>query len=157
MGALLYCSVNTRPDVAFSVGYLCRAMSKPTDDLFADALRVLHYLERTKDLGLTYEGDDLALHGMTNLDWAVKHSTSGFVFMLNKAAIAWGSKKQTSVALSSCEAELMAGSEAAKAALYFRRYQEELEATPTPPLPRWRWTTRDGHRHRLQARAPHQD
>ena len=68
-------------------------MSKPTDDLFADALRVHHYLERTKDLGLTHEGDDLALHGMTDLDWAVKHSTSGFVFMLNKAAISWGSKK----------------------------------------------------------------
>ena len=62
---------------------------------------MLHYLERTKDLGLTYEGDDhdLALHGMTDSDWAVKHSTSGFVFMLNKAAISWGSNKQTSVAL----------------------------------------------------------
>ena len=47
VGTLLYCSVNTRPDVAFAVGYLCRAMSKPTNDLFADALRVLHYLERT--------------------------------------------------------------------------------------------------------------
>ena len=114
MGALHYCSVNTRPDVAFSVGYICRAMSKPTDDLYADALlRVLRYLERTEDLGLTYEGDDLALHGMTDSDWAVQHSTSGFVFTLNKAAISWGSKKQTSVALSSCEAELMAGSEAA--------------------------------------------
>ena len=55
MGALLRCSVNTRPDVAFAVGSLyCRAMSKLTDDLYADALRVLHYLERTKDLGLTY-------------------------------------------------------------------------------------------------------
>ena len=53
--------------------------------------------------------------------------------MLNKAAISWGSKKQTSVALSSCEAELMAGSEAAKEAVYFRRYQEELGYTD--PLP----------------------
>ena len=97
-------------------------MSKPTDDLYADALRVLYYLERTKDLGLTYEGDDLALHGMTDSDWAVKHSTSGFVFKLNCAALPWGSKKQTSVALSSCEAELMAGSEAAKEAAYHRRY-----------------------------------
>ena len=43
-------------------------MSKPTDDLYADALRALHYLEHTKDLGLTYEGDDLALHGMTDSD-----------------------------------------------------------------------------------------
>ena len=44
VGALLYCPVNTRPDVAFAVGYLCRAMSKPTDDLYAGALRVLYYL-----------------------------------------------------------------------------------------------------------------
>ena len=71
---------------------------------------------------------------MTDASWDVKHSTSGFVFLLNKAAIAWGSKKQTSVALSSCEAELMAGSEAAKEAVYFRRFQEELgypDALPT--------------------------
>ena len=116
-------------------------MSKPTDDLYADALRVLHYLERTKDLGLTYVGDDLALHGMTDSDWALKHSTSGFVFMLNKAAISQGSKKQTSVALSSCEAELMAGSEVAKEAAYHRRYQEELGYID-PLRPSWRWTTK---------------
>ena len=42
VGALLYCSVNTRPDVAFAVGYLCRAMSKPTPELYDDALRVLY-------------------------------------------------------------------------------------------------------------------
>ena len=33
VGALLYCSGNTRPDVAFAVGMLCRAMSKPTKEL----------------------------------------------------------------------------------------------------------------------------
>ena len=44
----------------------------------------------------------------------VKHSTSGWVFMLNEAAISWGSKKQKSVALSSCEAEIMAASAAAQ-------------------------------------------
>ena len=43
-------------------------MSTPTNNLYADALRVLHYHECTKDLGLTYEGDDLALHGMTDSD-----------------------------------------------------------------------------------------
>ena len=40
-------------------------MSKPTEELYAAALRVLYYLERTKDLGLTYEGDDIPLYGMT--------------------------------------------------------------------------------------------
>ena len=43
-------------------------MSKLTGNLYTDALRVLYYFERTKDLGLTYEGDDLALHGMTDSD-----------------------------------------------------------------------------------------
>ena len=59
-------------------------MAKPTDELYADALRVLYYLERTKEIGLTYEGDDAQLHGMTDSDcWAVKHSTSGYLFIFN--------------------------------------------------------------------------
>ena len=66
------------------------------------------------------------MHGFTDSDWDVKHSTSGFVFTLHRAAISWGSKKQTSVALSSCEAELMASSEAGKEAVYLRSFLEEL-------------------------------
>ena len=32
---------------------------------------------------------------------------TGWLFVLNQATISWGSKKQASVALSSCEAEIM--------------------------------------------------
>eukprot|EP00966_Prymnesium_polylepis_P219654 5081331-Prymnesium_polylepis.1 len=39
VGALLYCAVNTRPDVAYSVGMVCRAMGKPTPELYCAALR----------------------------------------------------------------------------------------------------------------------
>ena len=63
---------------------------------------------------------------MADADWATKHSTSGFVFMMSKAAISWGSKKQQSVALSSCEAEIVAASEAAKEAIYLDRLYDEL-------------------------------
>ena len=41
VGALLYCAVNTRPDIAYAVGMLCRAMGKPTQALYLDALRAL--------------------------------------------------------------------------------------------------------------------
>ena len=54
VGALLYCSTQTRPDVAFAVGYLCRAMGKPTEALYTDALHVLYYLHHHKEVGLRY-------------------------------------------------------------------------------------------------------
>eukprot|EP00965_Chrysotila_dentata_P121310 4011090-Pleurochrysis_carterae.AAC.1 len=44
--------------------------------------------------------------------------------MYNQAAISWASKKQLFVALASCEAEIIAASEATKEALYLRtRFQ----------------------------------
>eukprot|EP00965_Chrysotila_dentata_P211831 6186663-Pleurochrysis_carterae.AAC.1 len=51
---------------------------------------------------------------------------SGHVFMYGKAAITWSSKKQPTVALSSCEAEIIAVSEAAKKSTYLRALLREL-------------------------------
>ena len=66
-------------------------------------------------------------------DWGVKHSTSGHTFHLGSATISWASKKQPSVALSSCEAEIMAGSEAAKEAVYLSSFLRELGFDPPYP------------------------
>ena len=113
---------------------LCRAMAKPTPALMAAAQRVLMYLYRTRDLGLRYECDKSNAYGMTDSDWAVKHSTSGYVFKFCQAAISWSSKKQTTVALSSCEAEIMAASEAAKEAVYISRLSRELGVSDDTPM-----------------------
>ena len=56
VGALLYASTYTRPDIAYAVGMLCRAMSRPTAPLYDAALRILRYLVRHR--GLRYEPDD---------------------------------------------------------------------------------------------------
>jgi len=134
VGALLYCSGNTRPDVAFAVGMLCRAMSKPTPELFQDGLRVLSYLHRTRHIGLRYQSDGKPLRGQSDSDWGVRHSTSGWQFSYSQAVISWGSKKQVSVALSSCEAEIMAASEAAKEALFLSRFLDELGHGSSEPI-----------------------
>ena len=126
VGALLYCAGNTRPDVSYSVGMLCRVMSRPTPDMYDEALRVLSYLYRTRELGLRYAKSDKPLAGQSDSDWAVRHSTSGWQFTYSQAVVSWGSKKQASVALSSCEAEIMAASEAAKEAVYLSRFLAEL-------------------------------
>ena len=126
VGGLLYCSTNTRPDIAFAVGMLCRTMSRPTPELLEAALRVLGYLYRTRDLGLNYVAEMKPIAGMSDSDWAVKHSTSGWVFRYCRAAVSWGCEKQKSVALSSCEAEIMAASEAAKEAIYLKRFLEQF-------------------------------
>ena len=126
VGSLLYAATNSRPDIAYAVSMLCRAMARPTPALFEAALRVVCYLFRHRHVGLFYEYGPSALSGMSDADWAVKHSTSGFVFMMSKAAISWGSKKQQSIALSSCEAEIVAASEAAKEAIYLDRLHAEL-------------------------------
>lgn len=91
VGALLYAATNTRPDIAFAVGHLCRAMGKPTPELHSAALRVLEYLYRTREVGLTYEASAALLAGQSDSDWDVKHSTTGYVFKLSKAAISWAS------------------------------------------------------------------
>ena len=74
------------------------------------------------------------LEELSDSDWGVKHSTTGWVYMYNSACISWGSKKQPSVALSSCEAEIMAGSEAAKEGLYLSNFLEELSLKGKEPI-----------------------
>jgi len=55
--------------------------------------------------------------------------------MLANAAISWSSKRQPCVALSSCEAELVAGSEAAKEAVHLGRLTGELGMGSDLPVP----------------------
>eukprot|EP00965_Chrysotila_dentata_P164339 5426907-Pleurochrysis_carterae.AAC.1 len=65
------------------------------------------YLHHHKSIGLRYEHlRSSDLHGYSDSDWATRHSTSGYIFTYNRAAISWSSKKQATVALSSCEAEI---------------------------------------------------
>ena len=97
------------------------------------AERVLIYLARHRDVGLRYAADERPMSGMSDSDWGVRHSTSGWVFTYSAAAISWGSKRQLSVALSSCEAEIMAASEAAKEAVYLREFLSELGAGDADP------------------------
>ena len=58
-------------------------------------------------------------------------SVSGYIFTLNGGAIYWKSSKQNTVADSVCEAEYVAASDAAKEAVWLRKFLRELGVAPS--------------------------
>lgn len=142
IGALMWIATNARPDIAFAAHFLSRVTANPSAEHFALAKRVLRYLKDTKDLGLVYSHDaptgtmpvgycDADLGG----DPVHRKSVSGYVFILNGAAISWKCAKQNVVAQSTGEAEYLSVSVAAREALWFRHLYKEIgfdpQTTPT--------------------------
>jgi hypothetical protein len=142
VGALLYLSNCTRPDVAFTVNQLARYMAVPRRTHWLALKRLLRYLTATVDYGLRYtaEGESTRVTGYSDADFAgdldTRRSTTGMVFMMANAAISWKSTSQKSVALSTCEAETVALSETLKEAIWLKRLRDELQPALTKqPLP----------------------
>jgi hypothetical protein len=133
VGSVLY-FLFTRPDIAFAVNQLTRHLNDPRRVHWTAAMRVLKYLRGTATLGLTYRREEekgkATITGYADADWAgdtvTRRSTSGFVFMLCSAAISWRTKLQASVALSTCEAELMALAASVQEAIWLRRLTTDL-------------------------------
>ena len=133
IGCLMYAATSTRPDIAFAVHQLCKCLQKPTPALLQETDHLFSYLARHADVGLTYSKPAARLAGYADASWEVAHSTSGWVVLWQSAALSWGSRKQKSIALSSCEAEIIALSEAAKDVVYLRKFVSGLgEAEPGP-------------------------
>ena len=58
-------------------------------------------------------------------------SQSGYVFCLNGGAFSWKSAKQSTTADSTTEAEYLAAAEAAKEAVWIRKFVGELDVVPS--------------------------
>jgi len=122
----MYAATVSRPDIAFTVNTLCKVMSRPTPEIYAEAVACLVYLHHHRDLGLRYSSDASILAAYSDSDWATEKSTMGIAVMWHKCVIDWSSVQQPSTALSSCETKLMAGSETAKCIMYYRMLLDEL-------------------------------
>jgi hypothetical protein len=60
---------------------------------------------------------------------------SGYCFTLGSGAITWSARQQKTVSLSTCEAEYVAASEAAKELVWLRTLLDELEFTQPSATP----------------------
>ena len=136
VGSLMYAMLGTRPDLAYAVSVVSRYASNPTGTHWKAVKRIFRYIRGTLDLRLTFSGALEPLAGYTDADWGgdrdTRRSTSGYVFNVGSGAISWSSKRQPTVALSTCEAEYMGQTQAAKEAIWLSRLLEQINpSTPT--------------------------
>lgn len=139
IGSIMYLMLCTRPELSFSIGSLSKFLSQATDDHWKNAKRVLRYLKGTANKKLIYRNaNELPIMAYCDADWASafdRKSTSGYVIFLGGNLISWASKKQTVIALSSTEAEIIAAAEAMREILWVRNILSSFGITvPTPVL-----------------------
>mmetsp|Transcript_12208 Transcript_12208/g.21920 ORF Transcript_12208/g.21920 Transcript_12208/m.21920 type:complete len:504 (-) Transcript_12208:653-2164(-) len=103
VGCLLWTAVCTRPDIAATVSFLCRFVSKPQLCHWTAAKRVLRYL------GPASDGDS----------------------PLQISPISWRSALQSVVAQSTCEAEYIAVASVSQEILFLRQLLTNLGCPPT--------------------------
>ena len=133
VGALMYACTGTRPDLAYAIHQHCRVLSRPTPELMAELDYVFSYLFENQDVGIRFTPEDGTLRGTADASWEVRASTSGWIVYWHGAPLTWGSRKQKSIALSSCESEIVALSEAAKDVVYLRKLVGGLGETELSP------------------------
>ncbi|XP_057432268.1 secreted RxLR effector protein 161-like [Lotus japonicus] len=116
---------HTRPEISFSVGMVSRFMSEPRHSHQIAAKRILRYLKATLSYGIMFpvqdEKEGLHLVAYSDSDWCGdlvdRKSTMRYILTFAGAPISWCSKKQSVVALSTCEAEYISACSVACQAL----------------------------------------
>ncbi|GAA5990581.1 hypothetical protein JCM11641_007793, partial [Rhodosporidiobolus odoratus] len=148
LGALVYLSACTRPDIAFALSFASRFSSCPAKRHWQLLVHICRYLSGTADLGLKYTDPGRPFTADLVTGWSdadhgadkdTRRSVSGHVFgvgtdSLLSTAISWLSRRQASVSISSTEAEYIALSEAAREMLWLRQLLRELGFDTTTPL-----------------------
>ena len=139
IGSLLYIMLGTRPDIAFAVTKLAQFAANPSQEHLDKALYICRYLIGTRNYSLVYDGTKgIGLTACTDSDWAsdptTRRSQTGFFLKLASGTFSWQSRAQTTIALSSTEAEYMALSDCSRQVVWIRTLMSELgfnlNATP---------------------------
>ena len=112
-------------------------MSKPTQADLGAAKHVLRYLKGTQELSLTFKKSVslLNLEGFCDSDWGAsttdRRSITGYNFQLSSTGplISWKSRKQQTVALSTCEAEYVALANAVQEAKFLNQLCKDMKVS----------------------------
>lgn len=125
--------LSTRPDTCFSISFFSQFAIGTSDHHFKHLLRVLKYLFFTKARNFTYTRKATVVSIIeiySDAGWGncpeTSRAFSGAVVFVCGNLTNWYSKKQSSVALSSTESEIVAVCEAIPEAIWTRRQLLDL-------------------------------
>jgi transposase InsO family protein len=146
VGSLMYLAVGTRPDLAYVTHELSKYITNPGPKHWKAAKNALRYLKETKNYGLVLGGKnqnkmkvkELKFKGLSDADFANsiddRRSIAGILVNLWNSPIAWTSKIQPTVALSTTEAEYMALCKLTQELFYFRKLCKEIKLKIREPI-----------------------
>ena len=133
VGMLQYLQAHSRPDITMAVSQCARFVHSPKRSHEVALERIGQYLRKTENEGLILrpsdhfeidcyvDADFAGLWGYENpLEPSVAKSRTGFVICISNCPVIWTSKLQSSIALSTMEAEYNALSTAMRDLIPFR-------------------------------------
>ena len=138
LGQLLWLARCSRPEIMYPVVYLASFSNCYDNQHFSALKRILKYLHSTQHLKLKFQksarnisdGGGVPLVAFSDSDWGTdrndRRSFSGSIVYLCGNPLSWSSRKQTTVALSSCEAEFYALTDVCKDILHVSHLLREI-------------------------------
>ena len=112
VGSLIWLSCRTRPDLAYGVSMAASAITRDLEECHLRARHLVQYLATHLSEGLFSwygeEGEQIDIYGDASFAPGGSASRTGWILCLGSHALTWGSQRQTLIALSTCEAELIA-------------------------------------------------
>jgi len=142
IGSLQYLTCCTLPVIADAVNKLAQFSNDPQPQHVRALRKVLRYLSGHRADRLTYTGGNPnsgvpTITAYSDADFAedptTRKSTTGWVVMMCGAAVSWRSKRQSTVARSTMEAEYVAASALVDELISLGRLLSELGCTQTGP------------------------
>ncbi len=138
IGQLNYLAGTTRPDITFAVHQCAKFCAHPRKVHYNAVKRIVTYLHGTQEKGLLLDPKNPVIECFADADFASSwdkldpnndlnaRSRSGFIVKFAGCPLAWQSKLQTEIALSTTEAECIFLSSATREVLFILKLMQEL-------------------------------
>ena len=133
----MYAALSTWPNLAFAIQHLSQFITTYGAEHWTAIKHRLRYLKGLCDDGITFTQDaGLNLDIFIDSDYANRTdalSINGYVAILGGGAIAWSSKKQRMITLSTTEAKYMALTKGAKQFIWLWCFIQKLSIDQSQP------------------------